>query len=1160
MTQGWLVVPVSIVYLSLLFLVAYLGDRQKVKRLSWQPLIYSFSIAVYCTSWSFYGTVGQAATDFWSFVPIYLGPILVFTLGWKTVRRVILISKRERITSIADFIAARYGKSQKLAMVITLIAVVGVLPYIALQLRAIVMGLDLLAGPGLLAEGVSARSSILALLVSLALAIFAILFGTRNIDITEHHRGMMIAIAFESLLKLLAFVAVGGFALYVLFTAPPQLTAPVFSNFTATAQDFSFVKGLEMFLLTVLAMCAMICLPRQFHVTVVENSQEQDLKWARWLFPLYLSILGFFVLPLAMAGDLTLGMFHSPDTYVISLPMALDQPGLALAAFLGGTSAASGMVIVSSIALAIMVSNDLVLPFLLRSRKLEQGTFIEFKTLLIKVRRTTIVAILLLSWGSLLILEQVESLATIGFLSLAAIAQFAPALILGLYWRRGNRKGVYLGLLFGVSIWLLTLLQETALVTFDRQSFYYWLLSPPEFAGLSEMSGSSWGILLSLTFNLTGYLVGSWLSSPALSERMQASNFVGQLEHNQASYYRAKVRVEELKMLAERFMGQRRVQWHFERYAKSNAVTLTPDMLAPGELIEFTERLLAGVFGTASARLVMSSALQGREMQLDELATIVDEASELFQFNRGLLQGAIEHINQGISVVDNQLKLVAWNRRYLELFSYPNGLIRVGRPIDEIIRYNALRGLCGEGGLEEQINRRVSHMKKGTPHISSRKRSDGRVIQVQGNPMPGGGFVMSCTDITPFIQAEQVLKETNETLEARVEERTKELSLLNQQLLTAKQQSETANASKTRFLAAVSHDLMQPLNAAKLFTSSMREIATEGEVGKIAKHIDDSLTAAEDLISDLLDISRLEAGKLPSKKTHFKVSQVLDMLAAEFQVLAREHGHQFKVIGSQAVVYTDARLLRRILQNFLTNALRYNPKGRVLLGLRRTGANIRLEVWDNGPGIPADKLSDIFEEFKRLDHSKTAQEQGLGLGLAIAKGLAQILDHQLEVRSWPDRGTVFSVCVSKGQSDAIAVGAGKSKPQMMFQGVKVLCIDNEPDILTAMESLLSRWGCEVVCADKLDLAEEILCDGWLPELILTDYHLGEGKTGLQALLLLKLSYGAIPAVVISADRQASVLSTIKEHGYAYLSKPVKPLKLRALINSLLKEKKSIASL
>ncbi|EIS3744963.1 hybrid sensor histidine kinase/response regulator [Aeromonas hydrophila] len=1153
MHQGWLLIGLSLSYLGLLFLIAYVADKNKRRRLKGQPLLYSLSLAVYCTSWTFFGTVGQASESPWSPVPIYLGPMLVFLFGWRLLARLILVAKREHITSIADFIAARYGKSQRLAMVIALIAIMGILPYLVLQLKAIVTGLDLLMANSVPA-GPTGNTAGLALGVALLLALFSILFGTRHLDATEHHRGMVVAIAFESVVKLLAFMAVGGFALWLILSKPSQARTLVASDFLDAVVAVTPGSLLELAIYTLVAMCAVICLPRQFHVTVVENNQGQDLHWARWLFPLYLFVMGLFIWPLALAGKQWVGAGMASDTYVISLPMSLGFDGMALLAFLGGTSAATGMVIVCTIALAIMVSNDLVLPVLLR-RFWQQGRDERLVRLLLQVRRGAILLILLAAWGLYLWLGDLTSLSRIGYLSFGAVAQFAPALLLGLYWRHGNRKGVYLGLALGVSLWFATLLAESGLLAGSPLAA---LLAPPDWPAFRDLSLGAWCIFLSLLLNLIGYVAGSLLSQAAVSERLQAANFVGKPSRDTTALYQARVSVKELEMLAARFVGSSRVKRAFGRFAGERGGTLAPQMQASAELIAHTERLLAGVFGTSSARLVLASALQGRNMQLEEIATIVDEASDVFRFNRGLLQGAIEHMGQGISVVDRELKLVAWNRRYIELFHYPPGLIQVGRPIEEIIRYNAEQGLCGPGDVEAHVARRVAFMQRGSQHISARERPDGRVIEMQGNPMPAGGFVMTFTDITPFRDAERVLREANEHLEARVAERTHELSELNRQLLLVNQQVERANHSKSRFLAAVSHDLTQPLNAAKLFTSSLLEmLPPANEPARIARHIDDALGATEDLITDLLDISRLEAGKFKAKKLDFALRDVFDNLKAEFGVLAQAGGIQFSVVESGVAVYSDVRLLRRVLQNFLTNAFRYNPGGRVLLGCRRLGDKVRIEVWDNGPGIPADKQEAIFDEFSRLDHSRTAREQGLGLGLAIARGIALVLGHNLTLRSWPGAGSVFAITLNLATRPvATTQVAAPTQRDSQLEGIRVLCIDNESDILIAMHSLLGRWGCEVVCAQSLAQAEDLIAGGFLPQLVLSDYHLDDGKTGLQALHMLRLAHGNdIGGIIISADRKSELQAQIREHGYGYISKPVKPLKLRALMNSILRPAK-----
>jgi len=422
------------------------------------------------------------------------------------------------------------------------------------------------------------------------------------------------------------------------------------------------------------------------------------------------------------------------------------------------------------------------------------------------------------------------------------------------------------------------------------------------------------------------------------------------------------------------------------------------------------------------------------------------------------------------------------------------------------------------------------------------------VIEVQGNPMPGGGFVMSFTDITVFRDAEQALKQANETLEERVHARTQELESLNKQLVSATQRSERESQSKSRFLAAVSHDLMQPLNAARLFASSLSEVAKEQETQKLATHIESALGAAEDLIGDLLDISRLESGKLDVNVYGFAINDVLANLNAEFSALAKQQGIEFAMIPSQLLVQSDPKLLRRVVQNFLTNAFRYSPRGKVLLGVRRVGNQARIEVWDNGLGIDEDKQLEIFEEFNR--GSQVRYDQGLGLGLAISKGIANVLGHQISMRSWPGQGSVFSITLK--QADSAAVQRPLVQPQSApsdLSHLNVLCVDNETDILIGMEQLLARWGCNVRTATDLVGSLKAIDEAWRPDVILSDYRLDNGRTGLEVLQQCRLRLGdSFIGVIISADRANEMLDGIKSNNFSFIPKPVKPLKLRAILN------------
>jgi len=1148
-----LIAAVALAYMAIMFAIAFYGDRRSAplppRVRAW---VYSLSLAVYCTSWTFFGAVGQAAEQLWSFLPIYLGPILLLVGAPWVLQKMVMISKQENITSIADFIAARYGKSQSLAVVVALICLVGVLPYIALQLKGIVLGVNLLIGAG--ADAMGTRAQDTALIVSLVLALFTIVFGTRNLDATEHHRGMVLAIAFESLVKLFAFLAVGAFVTYGLYDGFDDLfnqamLAPRLEEYWKETINWP-----SMVVQTGVAMMAIICLPRQFHVTVVENIDPQDLRLAKWVFPAYLALAALFVVPIALAGQMLLPSDVLPDSFVISLPLAQAHPALAMLAFIGGASAATGMVIVASVALSTMVSNDMLLPWLLRRNNAERP-FEVFRQWMLSVRRVSIVVILLLAYVSYRLLGSTASLATIGQIAFAAVTQLAPAMLGALYWKQANRRGVFAGLAAGTFLWFYTLILPIAAhsLGWSLSSFpgLAWLHSNPLNLPITPLTQ---GVVLSLAGNFTLFAWVSVLSRTRVSEHWQAGRFIGQeISARPSARSMLAVQIDDLLQLAARFVGEERARQSFIRFAYRQGKGFNPNQNADGEWIAHTERLLAGVLGASSTRAVVKAAIEGREMQLEDVVRIADEASEVLQFNRALLQGAIENITQGISVVDQSLKLVAWNRRYLELFNYPDGLISVGRPIADIIRYNAERGLCGPGEAEVHVARRLHWMRQGRAHTSERLFPNGRVIELIGNPMPGGGFVMSFTDITAFREAEQALTEANEGLEQRVSERTQELSQLNVALTEAKGTAEAANQSKTRFLAAVSHDLMQPLNAARLFSAALshQDDGLSSEAQKLVQHLDSSLRSAEDLISDLLDISRLENGKINPDRKPFAVNELFDILGAEFKALAQEQGLTFRVRGSHLRIDSDIKLLRRILQNFLTNAFRY-AKGPVLLGVRRRGGELCLEVWDRGPGIPEDKQQVIFEEFKRLDSHQTRAEKGLGLGLAIADGLCRVLGHTLRVRSWPGRGSVFSVSMPLARSQAVPASAAVELNGKLLSGAQVLCIDNEDSILIGMNSLLSRWGCQVWTARNREECAALLSDGVRPQLALVDYHLDHGDTGTELMAWLRTTLGEpVPGVVISADGRPEMVAQVHAAGLDYLPKPVKPAALRALLSRYL---------
>lgn len=1164
MLDIWVILFISLAYVGLLFGIAYYGDnrRQGSSKLLSQPVIYSLSLAVYCTSWTFYGSVSRA-TQGWDFLPIYLGPIFLFVFGWGLVYKIILIAKQENLTTIADFIASRYGKSRSLAIVITVMATFGILPYIALQLKAVAQTFTIMVSGG---GNSDFGSSNTALVVAILMAAFAILFGTRQIDTSEHHRGMVLAIAFESIVKLVAFVAVGIFVTFSLFDGIGDLSNHISQSGLQQKLEINPLR-VDFLTETLLAFLAMLCLPRQFQVGIVENTNPNDLRTARWLFPLYLIIFCIFMLPIAAAGNfLFSGQGIASDTYVLMIPLSQGASSLATLAYIGGLSAATGMVIVATISISTMICNDIVMPVIFHLSPLQASEDKNIGRLLLRVRRVVIVAMLLAAYVFFMLIGDGKSLVSLGLTAFVAVAQFAPALIGAVFWRQGNRYGALAGLGSGFTIWMYTLMVPNlsglgfdTLSLIEQGLFGLSWLRPTSMFGLNGFDPITHATLLSLSLNIVAFVWVSKLTKVRLQDRIQADHFVDlRVSHANTSSETdfANTRFSDLQTLCERFLGSNRTHEAFHQFARTHNRDLNLNDPIDQALATYAERLLAGVIGASSARIIVASSLMGTEMHLGDVVSIADEASALYKFNRSMLQSTIEHIDQGISVVDKDMRLVVWNQRYQEMFQFPEGLITIGRPIVEVIRHNALSGDYGDGDIDKGVADRLNTLQQGITNTHLRYRANGAVFEVRGNAMLGGGYVNTYMDITNHKRTEAALKETNETLEQRVEDRTKELVVANDQLSRAKTGADQANQSKTRFLAAASHDLMQPLNAARLFSSSLSQQHPEGKLASTLHHLDDSLVAAEELIGTLIEISKLDAGTLSPKLSHFPIDNMLQKLAAELTLLCHQKGIQFSYVPCHVTVHSDEQHLRRIVQNFLTNALRYTPKGKVLLGCRKKGNVLEIQVWDTGIGIAPQKLNEVFEEFKRLDHPATQNVKGLGLGLAIADRTAKLLNYPLTVRSWQGKGSLFGIVVPVGERRKVVTKATIHSQYTSGGGsltnMTVLCIDNETSILLGMEQLLRGWGCTVITALDMSKALQNLVDADVqPNVILADYHLDQGQTGTAAIARIRQVYhDHIPAICITADRTEEVAKAIADEDALLLNKPLKPAALRATLSRL----------
>jgi Na+/proline symporter/signal transduction histidine kinase len=1164
MLQGWFVIVVALVYIGLLFVIASYGDRWSRHHADRaRPLIYALSLAIYCTSWTFFGSVGLAAQSGFEFLAIYIGPMMMMGLGWPLVGRIIRLAKAQNIVSIADFIGARYGKHQGVAAAVAAIAIIGMIPYIALQLKAVSSSLATVVAP--IPAWANPVQPILGdppLLVAVSLAAFAILFGTRQIDATEHQHGLMLAIAVESIVKLIAFLAVGIFVTFVMYPGPVALFARASERPDTAAVLSADTSAGNMAAITLLSLFAIILLPRQFHVAVVENKTASEIRRAAWLFPVYLVLINLFVVPVALAGMLTFppGAVDS-DMYVLALPISMGSELLALATFIGGLSAAAAMVIVETIALAIMVSNDIVVPLALMRRN---GTHVGAH--LLTIRRLAILVVLLFAYLYYRYAGQAQ-LAAIGLMAFVAIAQLAPAFFGGLMWRRGTGAGALAGMTVGILVWSYTLLLPSLAVSASGTAllaegpFGIGLLRPQVLFGLDLpplINGMAW----SLTFNLLAYVLVSLGWRPSAIERIQADLFVPDSLTPAPSFRlrRSAVTVQELTTAVGRYLGEERTRLSFDGFAAERHMRLEPGAGADFELLRYAERLLASAIGAASSRLVLSLLLRKRTVSTKAALKLLDDANAAIHYNREILQAALDHVRQGIAVFDKDAHLICWNSQFGELLQVPNEMIRIGIDLAEILRFNAERGAFGPGDPEALVSDRLPRYTGDLLPFLERFPDRSLVIEVRVNRVPDGGVVTTFTDITPSVAAAEALARANENLEHRVRERTIELERLNEELAKAKLSAETANLSKTRFLAAASHDIVQPLNAARLYVTSLVErltpavpaVASGGGKGfgeaQLAANIDASLEAVEDILSALLEISRLDAGALKPEIASFSVGELLRRLKSDFLPLARDRGLDLVFMPCSITIWSDRRLLRRLLQNLVSNAIKYTLNGRVLVGCRRRGSCLRIDVYDTGIGIPPDQHDAVFVEFQRLEEG-TRVARGAGLGLSIVERIARVLDHPIRLASERGRGTHFSIEVPIAPTEHGERPLQEALDRGPIANALILCMDNDPKILDGMATLLAGWECETVLAADLSQAVAALCDaGRSPDGLVVDYHLDRGN-GIEAVMEVRRLFGAaIPAALITADRSASVRDAARARAIQVLNKPLKPASLRAVLS------------
>lgn len=1067
---------------------------------------YTLALGVYCSSWTFYGAVGSAVREGWNYLPIYLAPFLLLLVAPGFLSRLSQAVQREQASTISDFIAARFGHDPGVARIVTVIALCGTVPYIALQLRSMGLAIEALSGERVLVPVMVGAAGLLSL--------FAMLFGARRYEIAGRSEGLVFSIALESLIKLLALALVGGFAVHVLW----QASAADLSRATSVLTDRFLPShlSLETAVIALISAFAILVLPRQFYMGFAEAHGTDDLPRARKGLAIYLLAMAALIVPIALGGLVALPAGTPPDSFVLLLPATEGVNAIGIAALLGGLSSGAAMVIVDSIALATMVSNDLIFPAVLRSEPEAQAGDLGRRMLL--VRRLTIVGVVGLALLWALLVDPTRSLASIGLVAFAAMIQFVPHLLLAVAAPGRDPFAARMSLLTGLALWLYTLAIPQILPASWVTALEGTLVDPLRLLGIGHGSPLVHGVVWSLSANLVmlGLATARKRPAPRMPRLVLGERPVGNLG--------------ELAALAARFIGDDRTSSAFPLARHGEAVSRADARLA--------RELIASVVGSSSARALVASALAGGRMSFEEVTRLLDEGGQSLSFSRQLLAATFENLQSGVSVIDAQLNLVAWNTRYIELFGYPPQLVRVGTQIGNLIRYNIVRGNF-TGSVEEEVDKRLRHLRALRSYASERVQHDGRVIKSVGGPMPGGGYLTSFTDISDEAAMRDELQRTLDELEQRVADRTRDLSEANRKLADSTRE-------KTRFLAAASHDLLQPLHAARLFASAL-DRNLEGPSKVLAARVDRSIVAAEELLRALLDISRLDAGGVQPSLEHSELEPLLRDIAENMRPLAGERGLTLRTGQLVGAVETDAGLLRSVLQNLVANALRYTVAGGAVIGVRRRGKFLRIDVIDSGVGIPEHKQREIFSEFTRLGE---VDAEGLGLGLAIVDRIAKLIGARIEVASHPGRGSRFSVWLPSVASSPSEKGPGRIAPPARSahnaRSLRVLVVDNEPDIVEATVALLTGIGHRAagVATSSAALARIAAAD-----VLLADYHLN-GEDGLALIEQARAQNPELAVALVTAESGAALRKRLKLLNIPLFVKPTDPAAIEAFLDAV----------
>ncbi len=969
-------------YLAFLFLVASVSEAfaSRLGRGRVQTLTYVLAASVYCTAWTFYGSVGLAANRGLEFLTIYLGPACVALLWPVLLRKLVRVSKEQRITSVSDFISSRYGKSASLGTLVAALVVCGMIPYIALQLKAVSASFRMILREESVLEVFDPT-----LVVAVTLALFGILFGARNLDFTKRQTGLMTAVAVESVVKLAAFLLVGVYVTWGLFggfadifgraAQHPDWMQLLTLDQPATA---SYARWAAMLLISMLAV---MFLPRQFHVLVVQNSRERDVNAVSWSFPLYLLLINVFVLPIAFAGLLVFPEAGGgADGFILRLPLFFNNQLISVIVFLGGFSAATAMIVVDSLALSKMITNDIILPILLRRRRMEDIYWI---TLFYTRLAMLAVVALGFAWarmehGQLLLVEM-------GLLSFIAVAQCGPAILLGLYWRRGNRKGAFAGISSGFFVWFYTLIipalgKENVFAEsfLANGPFGFSPLRPTAFLGLQGLDNISHGVFWSFFFNVGLFIVVSLLTEQDVDDRAQAAAFVGAAgEDRPAPGPPAILSATEIERLVHHYVGDEDAEAIVRELFGAKA----PADLSVPELLEMRirfERLLAASLGAAAARMIVEDHFTISKEEAEQLVTSFQRMQESLRVSeeevkRGerLLASVVESVDDCIFTADTTGRLVTMNPAGRRLLGYATWEVSG-------LRYRDLLGASERGGA--------------TAIVAALEAGRGWSGQVTGRTARGEAFPAHLAMTTLFDDRGQRMG-TVGVLHDLTEQVETQRRLIQREKL----------ASLGEMAAGVAHEIRNPLGGIKMATNLLSSAEVDGSPlsQEMARSILSGISEIEGIINNLLDWTRDARLERNEYELHRILDPVVEAVAAEGRARGVHVG--YGRLAREAVAAVDGQKLRQVFTNVMKNAVEaIDPRrgtGRVTVDLFVEGERAVVEVSDDGVGIATEDRDKIFLPFF------TTKPAGTGLGMSIVKKIVDLHGGDIAIESAPGRGT-----------------------------------------------------------------------------------------------------------------------------------------------------------